>query len=82
MNVPVNKAAPAVSRKYMIAGVIAHAFEHYSEDIWEYVVEHMSEKDIDAMIGIKTKGVEGALQMMKQTGDLKQKSASKKGAVA
>ena len=53
----------------LVAAVKAHAYKHYNEGGWDYVIETMSDDDIKRQIRIcKTK--EGAVAKMKILTDL------------
>jgi len=57
-----------LSRQELIDGVRAHARKHYGEKGtgWDILEECWTDADIDATMGVRTKSVLGAVQMISQ----------------
>ena len=69
--------AGVLSRQDLIEGVKAYGRKNYRRNGWHIVIDTWSDADIDRVIGVRTKSVLGAIQMMVQTGGFKEQAVER-----
>jgi hypothetical protein len=65
-----------LTRQELVDGVKAHAVKNYDRPLqgWDFVVECMTDEEIDRIIGVRTKSILGAIQMMVQMGGIREQA--------